>query len=71
MKLRKQRNLQKSYFKKFGMETLKIPPKFVESVFAELNSWNTTILKFIAISALSEDHKERFQAIVEARLRTL
>jgi hypothetical protein len=67
----KTRNLQGSYFRKFAAENLKLPPRFIDSVFQELPNWRTTIEDFVPRSALKPQSKERYLEIVDERLAAL
>jgi serine/threonine-protein kinase HipA len=67
----KTRNLQGSYFRSFAAENLKLPPRFIDSVFQELPSWRATIEDFVPRSALKPQSKERYLEIVDARLAAL
>lgn len=69
--LGKSRKLQGSYFRKFALTTLKLPPQFIDSVFAELPLWQTVIEEMIPRSALQPKSQERYLEIVTARLNDL
>lgn len=63
----KQRNMQRSYFYKFGIEDLKLKKEFVTSVFSEIPFWKATFERVLPHSFLSEEMKEKYLKLLAER----
>lgn len=67
----KKKNLQRSYFFKFGEEELKIDGKYLEKNFALLKQWLETVRELTARSYLTDDSKEKYIKLAEERCEIL
>ncbi len=67
----KDRNIQKSYFKKFALKDLKLSESYVEKVFGEVPEWTTLLRELIPQSFLSKPMKEAYLQILEKRAQIL
>jgi serine/threonine-protein kinase HipA len=69
--LGKKKNLQRSYFYKFGLQILGIEKKRMEKIFAEIPSWHQVANDFILRSYLSEKSKKKYRDLVQERFQVL
>ena len=67
----KQRHLQKSYFKTFGQERLKLSLNSIENTFSQINHWWEVTEDFVNASLLSKTFKEKYLEIVYKRYQIL
>lgn len=68
--LGKDRNLQKSYFKKFGL-SIGLTAAKIENIFAELPDWRTAIDDLVDKSLMPAESKLRYMEIAEERTKLL
>jgi len=69
--LGKSRKLQGSYFRTFALDKLQLVPRYVDSIFADLPSWQPIIVDFVGRSALEPDARSRYLEIVYGRIAAL
>lgn len=67
----KKSNFQKSYFKRFALDELKLNERQIEKVFTEIPTWTQTLQDLIPRSFLSEKMKKSYLHILNQRAAIL